>query len=313
MTVEWTLKPGESIERTALQARFGGRTQGGIGPSRKTPNVLIFSDPVAGEPHGYYDGWQKDDCFHYTGEGQYGDQQMKSGNASILNHAEEGRALRVFLGARGVVTYLDEFELDPAEPYYRTDAPETGDGPRREVIVFRLRPKSIEPGKPSMKLVSVLDGPVSDDVPIEQQQTERAFVSPSNEPYEAERREQRLVLDLELFLRRRNHEVTRKRIVPPGEARPLFTDLWDETTGTLVEAKGTVERNSIRMAIGQLADYKRFVQGGQPNHLAVLLPSQPRPDLFQLLASQEIELIYPEDEGFNDSTGGSLLAPRNQP
>jgi hypothetical protein len=311
MTAEWTLKPGETIERRALQARFGGRTQGGIGPSRKTPNVLIFSDPIAGEPHGYYDGWQQDGCFHYTGEGQYGDQQMKSGNTSILNHAAEGRALRVFLGARGEVTYLDEFELDPAEPYYRTDAPETGDGPRREVIVFRLRPKSIEPGKPSMKLVSVLDGPVSEDVPIEQQQTERAFVSPSNEPHEAERREQRLVLDLELFLRRRDHEVTRKRIVPPGEARPLFTDLWDETTGTLVEAKGTVERNSIRMAIGQLADYKRFVQGGQPNHLAVLLPSQPRPDLRQLLASQGIELIYPEDEGFNDSTGGFLLAPQS--
>jgi hypothetical protein len=308
MALEWHLKPGESIERTALQAEFGGRTQGGIGPSRKTPNVLIFSDPVAVEPHGYYDGWQSDGCFHYTGEGQYGDQQMKSGNASILNHAEEGRALRVFAGARGRVTYLDEFELDETKPFYRTDAPETGDGPRREVFVFRLRPKNIAPGRPSMKLADVLDGPLCEDVEIEQQQTERAFVSPSNEPSEAERREQHLVLDFERFLRQRNHEVTRKRIVPPGEARPLFTDLWDATTGTLVEAKGTVERNSIRMAIGQLADYKRFVQDGKPNHLAVLLPSKPRPDLCELLASQGIELIYPKDGGFEDSTEGSLVS-----
>jgi hypothetical protein len=305
---EWTLEPGVAVERVALQAEYGGRTQGGIGPSRKTPNVLIFSDPVSGERHGYYDGWQADGCFHYTGEGQYGDQQMKSGNASILNHEAEGRALRVFEGARGTVTYLDEFELDEAKPYYWTDAQETGNGPRRQVIVFRLRPRHIQPGKPNMKLAPVLEGPVSEDVPIEQQQTERAFVTPNHEPYEAERREQRLVLELEVFLRRRGHEVSRKRIVPPGEARPLFTDLYDATSGTLVEAKGTVERNSIRMAIGQLADYKRFIESGQPQHLAVLVPSRPRPDLEELLASQEIELIYPQGDGFEDSTQGSLLS-----
>ncbi len=308
MTIEWTLTPGTSIERVLLQAEYGGRTQGGIGPSRKSPNVFVFSDPVAGEPHGYYDGWQNDGCFHYTGEGQYGDQQMKSGNASILNHVADGRALRVFEGARGTVTYVDEFVLDQDKPYYRTDAPETGDGPTRQVIVFRLRPKKVAAGKPSTKLAPILDGPVSEDVPIEQQQTERAFVSPSREPYEAERREQRLVLDLEAYLRRRNHEVSRKRIVPPGEARPLFTDLYDATTGTLVEAKGSVERNSIRMAIGQLADYKRFIDNGQPRHLAVLLPSQPRPDLRQLLVDQGIELISPTADGFEDSTGGSLLS-----
>jgi hypothetical protein len=305
---EWQLEPGERIERATLQAQYGGRTQGGIGPSRKSPNVLIFSDPIAGEPHGHYDGWQRDGCFHYTGEGQYGDQQIKSGNASILNHEAEGRALRVFEGARGTVTYVDEFELDDSRPYYWTDAPETGGGPRRQVVVFCLRPKHVEPGKPSMKLAAVLDGPISDDVPIEQQHTERAFVSPSREPYEAERREQRLVLELETYLRRRDHEVSRQRMVPPGEARPLFTDLFDATTGTLVEAKGTVERNAIRMAIGQLADYKRFLEDGQPRNLAVLVPSQPRSDLCELLASQGIELIYPGNDGFEDSTGGSLLS-----
>jgi len=310
MPIEWALPPGTRIERGELQARYGGRTQGGIGPSRKSPNVLIFSDPVAGESHGHYDGWRKDGCFDYTGEGQYGDQQMKSGNASILNHATEGRALRVFKGARGVVTYVDEFELDRTRPYYWTDAQETGGGPPRQVIVFRLRPKNIEPGRPSSKLAAILDGPVSENVAIEQQQTERAFVSPHREPYEIERREQRLVLELETYLRQRNHEVTRKRIVPPGEARPLFTDLYDATTGALVEAKGTVERNSIRMAIGQLADYKRFVEDGHPRYLAVLVPSQPRPDLCELLDSQGIELIHPSDGGFVDSTGGSLLARR---
>lgn len=307
MPAEWDLSPGTSIERKRLHEKFGGRTQGGIGPSGQTPNVLIFSDPAAGEPHGYYDGWQADGCFHYTGEGQRGDQQLISGNAAILHHVEEERALRVFQGARGVVTYLDEFELDPHEPFQRTDAPETEDGPLREVIVFRLRPKRIEPIEPTSKLAEVLTGPSSSQVPIEQQQTEKAYVAPSNKPYEAERREQKLVLEFETHLRDLGHHVSRQRILPPGEARPLFTDLYDLDLDMLVEAKGTVERNSIRMAIGQLADYKRFVSDGSPNHVAVLLPSEPRADLCELLAFEGIDIIFKSDQGFDDSTGGALV------
>src|SRR5437763_7389320 len=108
---EWHLTPGESIERKELQATYGGRTQGGIGPSSKSPNIFVFSDPVAGEQHGYFDGWRDDGCFHYTGEGQYGDQRLVSGNSAILRHENEGRALRVFNGARGVVRYEGEFQL----------------------------------------------------------------------------------------------------------------------------------------------------------------------------------------------------------
>jgi hypothetical protein len=232
---------------------------------------------------------------------------MKSGNAAILRHAEEGRALRVFMGARGTVTYAGEFELDSERPYYRTDAPETGDGPLREVIVFRLRPIDVDPQPPTSRLDAVLGGLRTEDVPVEQQLTERAFVAPNQEPYEAERREQRLVLELQAHLRRQGHTVTRKKIVPPGEARPLFSDLYDATTGALIEAKGSVERNAIRMAIGQLYDYKRFVDNGAPAHLAVLVPSEPREDLRNLLEAEGIAFIYPAGEGFSDSLGGLLV------
>jgi hypothetical protein len=184
------------------------------------------------------DGWREDGCFHYTGEGQYGDQQMKSGNAAILNHADAGRALRVFMGARGVVAYEDEFELDPEQPYYYTDAPETKNGPVRSVIVFRLRPKTITPRPPNTRIDQLLRERV-EDVPIEEQNTERYFVAPSHEVYEAERREQREVRALEVYLRKKRHEVFRLKIVPPGEAKPLFCDLIDRTTNTLVEAKGS--------------------------------------------------------------------------
>lgn len=307
MAADWQLRPGSSVSRIELHREFGGRAQGGIGPSAQTPNVFVFSDPIAGEQHGYYDGWHTDGSFHYTGEGQRGDQEMKSGNAAILNHLAEGRALRVFDGARGVVTYLDEFEVDAGEPFYRTDAHETGGGPRREVIVFRLWPKSIDPLEPSSKLAEVLAGAPKINVPIEQQQTEKAFVAPGLEPYEAERREQKLVLAFDSYLRGLGHDVCRQRILPPGEGRPIFTDLYDSTTGLLVEAKGTVERNAIRMAIGQLCDYKRFVDGGGPKHLAVLVPTEPRKDLCDLLATQEMSWIFPTKTGFEDSTGGALV------
>jgi hypothetical protein len=59
------------------------------------------------------------------------------------------------------------------------------------------------------------------------------------------------------------------------------------------------------MAIGQLADYKRFVDP-PPAHLAVLLPSRPRADLQALLATENIQIIWPTSNGFDDTIGGEL-------
>ena len=232
---------------------------------------------------------------------------MKAGNAAIKNHKVEGRALRVFQGARGTVTYEGEFELDDTEPFQRTDAPETKNGPLREVIVFRLRPIDVEPLEPKSKLAKVLIGPTRVDVPIEQQETEKAHVNPSHKPFEAERREQKLVLALEAHLVALGHKVNRQRLLPSGEARPIITDLFDATTRTLVEAKGSVERNAIRMAIGQLCDYRRFFAARELEHVAALFPTEPRADLCDLLREQDIVVIHRTDNGFEDSTGGGLV------
>ena len=165
----------------------------------------------------------------------------------------------------------------------------------------------VEPPEPTSKLTHVLMGPTRVDVPIEQQETEKAFVNPSREPFEAERREQKLVLALEAHLLRLGHKVGRQRFLPPGEVRPIITDLFDATTGTLVEAKGSVERNAIRMAIGQLCDYRRFFAAGELNHVAALFPTEPRADLCDLLRERGIVVIHRTDEGFEDSTGGGLV------
>ena len=303
----WDLEPGQEILRKTLHQRFGGRQQGGISPSAQTPNIFIFYDPKTGEQHGYYDEWRDDGCFHYTGEGQRGDQEMKSGNAAVLHHKGEGRSLHVFQGASGTVTYEGAFELDDVEASYRTDAPETGNGPMRQVIVFRLRPIDIEPLESTSKLNDVLAGPPRADVPIERQETERAYVNPGRKPYEAERREQKLVLALEAHLVALGHEVSRQRLLPPGEARPILTDLFDATTGMLIEAKGSVERNAVRMAIGQLCDYRRFFAVGEVKYVAALFPTEPRADLCDLLREQDVIVVYRTEKGFEDSTGGGLV------
>jgi hypothetical protein len=294
----WALQPGDVIERNTLQQRYGGRTLGGIGTSKRSPNVMLFSDPAAGEPHGLFDGWRADGCFHYTGEGQRGDQQMKSGNAAILSHERDGRALRLFIGTRGRVVYEGEFELAPDRPFYTTDAPEPTNGPVRNVIVFRLRPLSVRPRPTSSKL-DRLSSVAVEDVPVEEQWTEMAFVAPSRQAGEAERREQALVLAFRDHLLNRGHAVSRLKIWPPGEAKPLFSDLIDHTTDTLFVAKGTVERGAIRMAIGQLLDYSRFVEPSA--HLAVLLPSQPRHDLRELLKTAGVDVVWRNGQKFVES------------
>jgi hypothetical protein len=156
-----------------------------------------------------------------------------------------------------------------------------------------MRPKDV-PAKPSKsKLDAVAATPGVTRVPVEEQWTEKAFVNPTREPFEIERREQRLVKDYMTHLELQGHDVCRLKIVVPGEPKPLFTDLYDVTAGTLIEAKGSVRRESIRMAVGQLADYQRHVSHDL-NELAILLPSEPRPDLLDLLDSQDITAIWPE-------------------
>ena len=90
------LTRGSRIRRTELHNQYGGRRQGGISPSAQTPNVFAVTAP-SGAQYGYiYDGAGEDGYFHYTGEGQVGDQQMVQGNRAIRDHEVEGRELHLF-------------------------------------------------------------------------------------------------------------------------------------------------------------------------------------------------------------------------
>jgi hypothetical protein len=88
------------------------------------------------------------------------------------------------------------------------------------------------------------------------------------------------------------------------ETGVLYSDLYNETRRQLVEAKATATRPSIRMAIGQLVDYLRFIV--PPPALAVLLPVRPSRDLLALLAIVRVAAVWEEGGAVADSTGGDF-------
>ncbi len=138
-------------------------------------------------------------------------------------------------------------------------------------------------------------------VPIEQSLTESTLISGDREPSEAERREQRLMRAFAKQLEREGHRICRLQLRPDDEPAPLFGDLLDSTTGTLYEAKGTVTRNAMRMAIGQLADYARLVDPA-PRRV-VVMPEKPRSDLLRLARSQDIGVMWPDSDRFGSALG----------
>jgi len=281
------LVPGQPIRRVDLHARLGGRRQGGISPSRVAPYVFLITAST-GEAYGYiYDGRAADGFYHYTGEGQLGDQRMTQGNRAIRDHELEGRELHLFEAKGRELEYIGQFRYHDD---YQADAPDVKGSELRKVIVFRLEQLSGTDAGPRRSRLDRFGTELVKEVPVEQALTERMLVEGSREPYEAERKEQSLVRAYAQYLERLGHDVCRLQFLPPDEAAPLFCDLFDKTTNTLYESKGSVTRPAIRMAIGQLADYARLVH--PPPRRVLLLPEEPRPDLKNLAESQGIEVTW---------------------
>ena len=320
---DWDTPVGSTLSREYRMVRYGGGRYGGIEPSRSTPNVFLYSDPQIGRLYGYnYDGWSADgSVFLYTGEGRRGHQRMREGNAAILRHQQDGRALRLFVAdgtqpdsTAKVQVYLGEFRIDSKRPYLTAEAPDV-DGNIRTVFVFRLRPV----GKVLRREQDVSDAgdapaeaaaepvPVeaaetlagdAEAVPLEALSTKSYKVSGSTGG-SAVKWEAELVERYRAYLDRLGHHCVRYRIRPPGELRDLYTDLFDQTENVLYEAKGVATREAIRMAIGQLLDYSRHIPTGPS--LGVLLPARPSDDLLDLLQSQKIKCVYETAQGHYES------------
>ncbi|TFC01617.1 hypothetical protein E3O42_09590 [Cryobacterium adonitolivorans] len=322
LVARWELVPGDYLGRQERQDLYGGATFGGIQPSALSPNVFLYSDPAQGSNYGYeYDGWNEDgSVFFYTGEGRTGDQRMRVGNQALRDHSRDERDLRVFIadgfepGTRTArQQYIGQFKVDPELPFETQVAPDQH-GQARSVFVFRLLP--LGPA-----LVAARDRshfPIALRAEVEEVALDVATLTALTREIDIEaftsvdsaheaiartvvvhRPEAELVLVLRGALEARDHRVHRHHIRPAGQSNSIYTDLFDATTNVLFEAKSDSSRESVRMAIGQLLDYRRFMPAD--TRLAVLVPTKPARDLLDLLRTVDIEIWYPNSLGEFDS------------
>ncbi|MEV2274510.1 hypothetical protein AB0I72_02890 [Nocardiopsis sp. NPDC049922] len=320
------LEPGQLTTREEMKILFGGGQGQGIQPCTKVlpetgrANVLLYTDPASGEKSGYFDGWVPEGdelgpIFEYTGAGEE-DQVFLGrygvGNRAILTHIDDERELRVFK-AVGTIPgrsakrqrYIGKFALDAEKPYVLRQAPNQQDTPRR-VIVFRLRPINALPPNPEDTITPL---PETEVVPVPPDITTSSLIEPelhNGKPItrsavprtRVSRREASLCEDFQRLLEEHEHQVARFQIRVAGLSSSLVTDLYDANSHVLYEAKGTSSREAIRMAIGQLMDYRRHVTPKNPT-LAVLLPEKPHPDLQDLLTSLNIRVVYQHGKAFS--------------
>ncbi|WP_037705858.1 hypothetical protein [Streptomyces sp. AA1529] len=249
---EWHLRPGDTIRRKELHDRYGGSRQGGISKCAKSPNVLVFTDPRTGHQHGYYDEWAEDGTFHYTGDGQVGDQSFAStGNAAIRDHMQHDLSLRLFEGSRGIIRYVGEFAVDPVQPFSYDRAPETGGGPMRQVIRFHLAPVGATSQPPNV--------PVGNSYRVVDEEVEPASGQPSPPDPDLSGRNLRAHRRLQNELASTAH-ARGLEVFSPAAADPDFDLGWRDESGTLTvcEVKSLTRANEtrqLRAGIGQLLDY----------------------------------------------------------
>jgi hypothetical protein len=86
----------------------------------------------------------------------------------------------------------------------------------------------------------------------------------------------------------------------PKASGSLKPDFWIEDLEMIVEAKPSITREHVRMAIGQVLDYVHLAaQLGLKMKPAILLPGIPSSDLVALLKDLGIRLIYKTGSTFN--------------
>ena len=85
-------------------------------------------------------------------------------------------------------------------------------------------------------------------------------------------------------------------------------DAWEAERQNLIETKGTISRQDIRMAVGQLLDYAYQMRKdlGDPNK-AVLLPEKPDQSDVRWLESVGINVIWRSGRRFQDDAGGQFI------
>ena len=294
----WELDPGTPLLRSSLHDRYGGARKGGIAPSRRTPNILIFTDPTTEAQHGYFDHWEGE-VFHYCGEDHAGARQLILGNRAIYDHREDGRALRFFDGSGEEVTYLGEFELDSTQPYYEKEAPQTGGGGMSNVIMFRLRPRG------AFHAGGVTFSKSADVSPTLSSPYRQANEKPESSlpvPFQVDPN----ALDRGLAAHAETQNAlaewaadNRFKPISPGLGDPDFDiGWWDGDTFVVAEVKSLTSHNEarqLRLGLGQILDYADIVARSKAKARPVLTVEREPSDRrwVDLCRNHGVTLVWP--------------------
>lgn len=108
------------------------------------------------------------------------------------------------------------------------------------------------------------------------------------------RKEAKLQKRYEKYLKNTlGHEVCRHEI--RIDSQVLYTDLFDETTDELIEVKSSIERSTMRLALGQILDYAQVLR---PTHCAVLVPTEPAQGVIELFRHHGVRVVWRSGDAF---------------
>ena len=116
----------------------------------------------------------------------------------------------------------------------------------------------------------------------------------------AVRRKAELTQEYKTHLESRGHKVGAFQIKIRGLSSTLRTDLYDATAHILYEVKGASAREDVRMALGKLLDYSRYVSTeARPEtpQQVILLPTAPDADLYDLCARYNVGIVHRSENG----------------
>ncbi|MGW3131384.1 hypothetical protein [Streptomyces sp. NPDC001123] len=307
---EWKLNRGDFATRQFMTEGYGMALQSGIAPSSISSHVALYHVPEIANSLEAEVGWADDGFFYYVGAHRQGDPKFKRNpsvdpfenpyNKVILTAWQRGRALHLMHGER--MLKMSQRHYRYVESLVLDDVLETTSPEGWPVPIFRLAPVDMVTHKPGTLPCPGRRNQVS-VVPVERHELmcSRSGISSLSTLRPEARLEKRLCL----FLMRQGHPVSRLQIRHTKDCSPLFTDVWVGSANLLIEAKASAGRNDIRQAIGQLADYTRFLDNA---NRAILLPSRPEKDLVKLAHSQRAALIWPSGEHCWESSAMWLSA-----
>lgn len=137
---------------------------------------------------------------------------------------------------------------------------------------------------------------------------ERSLVSEfqraARKPLSVTKVEQSLVDEFLVCQSGKGRTFVRWEIMPTGSSDRLLTDIYDEETRTLFEAKASAGRPDIRLGLGQILDYSRFIE--ECEALALLLPARPTGELLDLLHTFEVRAVWRARQGLFEASHESI-------